>query len=267
MRCRFAVLFLAAALCYRLSSAQASVPTNFNLPEGTTAISIGSGAVPAGATIELGEHVDILAAYQDSGTHQPMNKVVVQGVIVLAIGSGSITLAVETQQVKLIQAADRAGALIISARPPAITFSQLRELALDELKERFPNVDPSCFLYQGTMTDLAAGRNYTEATVVFTDCHSPIKYAKGPKQDGQAVPIVSGIEYCVRIKRDGEVIGIERHEHDDGVLEITPAPDQGIQSRVPAPPIAPPLHQIPLPLVQTNRMIIIRPESVPQTLP
>jgi hypothetical protein len=192
MRCRFAVLFLAAALATRLPSAQGDISTNFNRPEGTRAVSNGVGA---GAS------------------------------------------------------------------------SQLRELALDNLKERFPNVDPSCFLYQGTITDLAAGRNYREATVVFTDCHSPIKYAKGPKQDGQAVPIVSGIEYYVRMKRDGELIGIERHEHNDGVLEITPAPDQGIQSRVPAPPIAPPLQQIPLPLVQTNTIIIIRPEAVPQTLP
>ena len=156
--------------------------------------------------------------------------------------------------------------LTVPATLPARVPDQLRSLALDELKARFPNIEPSCFLYSGTATDLAAGQNYTEVTVVFTDCHEPIQYAKGPV--GQAMPLMSGTEYLVRMKRDGELIGIERHRHRDGFLEITPAPDQGIQPRPPAtvPMIRSPF-MIRLPLEHTNSIMILRPGEPLQTPP
>ena len=135
--------------------------------------------------------------------------------------------------------ADAAFALTNSTAQTTPEELRLRGLALQLLTERYPNIEPPRFVYQRmTVT------NRTESIAVF---------AEG--RNGR-------IQYSVRLKLDGELNGIERREEcDGGILKISPAPIDRIRPNLPTMFIfttSPP---------QTNGIIIIRPEGVPQQLP
>jgi len=173
-----------------------------------------------------------------------------------------ITLAVNPEQVGLVEAADRAGALSIRPAgtpvPPAPSIPRcfldtgpLRKKAQKHLQDRYPNLNVSRLVYLGTMTNATTG-----FTVVFADSESLMRNVSTPETKEETVPATYATQYFVRLEPDGELIGIERQERDDGVLKISPAPD-----RMVSPPA-----RIPL-VVPTNTIIIIPPDRVPQTLP
>jgi pilus assembly protein CpaB len=100
------------------------------IPKGMRAISIGAGEVMAvGTSVKPGDHVDILATYQDPRSQQELTKIIMQNVLILAVNKGqtdvngkegansSMTLAVKPEETELIAMADRAGALRVSLRP------------------------------------------------------------------------------------------------------------------------------------------------------
>jgi len=112
--------------------AEGQAPTYaFKIPEGMRAIAIGAGEVmSAGSSVQAGDHVDILATYQDPRTRQELTKMILQNVEVLWVNKGetdpnakgggansSMTVAVTPEQGELLAAADRAGALRIQLRP------------------------------------------------------------------------------------------------------------------------------------------------------
>src|ERR1041384_3538697 len=117
--------------------------------------------------------------------------------------------------------------------------ARLKGLALQFLSERYPNVEPSRFVYQRmTLT------NKTQSIVVFTEGRN------------------GAVQYVVCLERDGELTGIERREEcAAGILKISPAPFDRLRFDSPVPFV------VTNPAPATNNIIIIRPDSVPRQLP
>jgi len=241
MRRAIAAVLLAAALGSHCSFGQASTNA-FEIPEGMRAIAIGSNAIPVGTSVKPGDRVDLLATYHDPRTRQEVTRMVMQNVSVLAVDK-SVTLAATPDQVELIAAADGAGALRISPRPVGdqqippgqaifardfglvtgemvkVDLEQLRDLALKYLRDRYPNVDPSHFVFLRAISQ-SEGR----LTVVFAERDS------GSFQINQ---VIYATQYFVRLKPDGELLDIQRRERDDGILKISPAPSDKITPNSP----------------------------------
>lgn len=103
----------------------------YKVPEGMRAIAIGAGEVMSvGASVQPGDHVDIVATYHDRRAKQDVTRMIMQNVMVLAVNRGqtdpgdkgggassSMTLAVRPDKAELLAAADRQAALRISLRP------------------------------------------------------------------------------------------------------------------------------------------------------
>jgi pilus assembly protein CpaB len=103
----------------------------YEIPKGKRAVAIGVDEVRGvGASIQPGDHVDILATYTDPVARQETTQMILQNIPVLAVDRGrtqadakqggastSITLAVSPEEVELVTAADRAGVLRVSLRP------------------------------------------------------------------------------------------------------------------------------------------------------
>jgi Flp pilus assembly protein RcpC/CpaB len=258
-------LTLAAAIAGAGMATHANGSTNLTIDAGHRAVVISSDAATAGVNIQPGDSVELFATYQDPRTNQSQTKMILQDVLVMAVQTNKasvdfgITLAVKLEQVELVQMADRARALSIrpagTPAPPIPRFfldaRPLRKKAQKHLQDRYPNLNVSRLVYLGTMTNAATG-----VTVVFADSDSLMKNVSSPKTKEETVPVTYAIQYFVRLEPDGELIGIERQERDDGILKISPAPD-----RIILPPIRIPLT------VPTNTIIIIPPERVPQTAP
>lgn len=103
----------------------------YELPKGMSAVAI-RNAGTLSMQLKPGDHVDILATYDDSHTKQKTTQMILQNVAVLALNrepaglsdkgvtNASIMLAVSSEQVELVTAADRTGALSLSLSPPAM---------------------------------------------------------------------------------------------------------------------------------------------------
>ncbi len=100
------------------------------IPPGFRAIAIGVDEVKGvGATIQPGDHVDILTTYSDPVLKQEVTKIILQNIAVLAVDHGrtdattgpgatsSITLALRPEDTELVKAAERAGVLQVALRP------------------------------------------------------------------------------------------------------------------------------------------------------
>jgi len=126
------LLFIAVPLlCGTTIFGQSNSPSlTFVIPEGMRAIAIGGGAViNAVASVNARDRVDILATYQRQSDGQVVTKLIMQNVLVLAVtkgnadpshkdaGESAMTLAVKPEDVDLVAAADRAGALSVMLRP------------------------------------------------------------------------------------------------------------------------------------------------------
>lgn len=111
--------------------AEGAAPTlAYKVPEGMRAIAIGAGEVMSvGASVQPGDHVDIVATYYDQRAKREVTKMLMQNVLVLAVNRGqtdpndkgggassSMTLAVKPEETELLAAADRQAALRISLR-------------------------------------------------------------------------------------------------------------------------------------------------------
>jgi len=101
-----------------------------DIPSGMRAIAIGAGEVMAvGTSVKPGDHVDLIATYQDPRTRQALTKMIMQNVLILAVNKGqtdasgkegansSMTLAVKPEDTERVTAADREGTLRVSLRP------------------------------------------------------------------------------------------------------------------------------------------------------
>lgn len=101
-----------------------------DIPPGMRAIAIGAGELTAvGTSVKPGDHVDLIATYQDPRTRQVLTKMIMQDVLVLAVNKGetdangkagansSMTLAVRPEDTERVTAADREGSLRVSLRP------------------------------------------------------------------------------------------------------------------------------------------------------
>ena len=101
------------------------------IPDGMRAITIGADErSAAGNTIQPGDHIDILATYNDPVKRGELTKILMQNVLVLWVDRGraevgkeggassSMTLAVKPEETELVAAADKQGALKISLRAP-----------------------------------------------------------------------------------------------------------------------------------------------------
>jgi hypothetical protein len=170
----------------------------------------------------------------------------------------SITLAVKTEKKELIAAANRAAALRLTVLERMVD-DVARDVALQYLKERYPTVAPSRFECQYI---LAGGKE--EMTVIFADRGSrkgPVgekgeaarfasqyvhtggggneemtvrfladgdsrkQSASETKSVDESVWITYGTHYIVRLRMDGELVGIQQEERGDGFLKITPSED------------------------------------------
>jgi pilus assembly protein CpaB len=102
----------------------------YEIPPGKRAVAIAAGEVmAAGSTVKPGDHVDILATYHDPISRQDTTQMILQNVNVLWVNTGqtdtagpdgaksSMTVAVTPEEVELLTAADRAGALRVALRP------------------------------------------------------------------------------------------------------------------------------------------------------
>jgi pilus assembly protein CpaB len=111
---------------------EAAMPSlAYKVPEGMRAIAIGaSELIAVGASVQPGDHVDILANFQDPVTKEEKTKMLMQNVLVLAVNRGqtepgakeggassSMTLAVKPEDTEYVLAMERAGALRVSLRP------------------------------------------------------------------------------------------------------------------------------------------------------
>jgi pilus assembly protein CpaB len=102
----------------------------YDIPPGKRAVAIAAGEVmAAGSSVKPGDRVDILATYHDPVSRQETTQMILQNVPVLWVNTGetdaagpggaksSMTVAVTPEEVELLTAADRAGALRIALRP------------------------------------------------------------------------------------------------------------------------------------------------------
>ncbi|MGD0649762.1 MAG: hypothetical protein ABSA97_01230 [Verrucomicrobiia bacterium] len=141
-----------------------------------------------------------------------------------------------------------------TTRLAAAEEKKFREIALQYLTERYPNVEPSRFVYQNMMLTYSAGQSEGEMTAMFADRDSRRHFVGKPKIKEKTILVTYGTQYLVRLKLDGELISIQQHERSDGILKITPGPDTPVRR-----PSLTPQN------VHTNTIVIIRPESVPQS--
>ena len=82
-----------------------------------------------GTAVQPGDHVDIIASFQDQRTKQITTKMILQNVLVLFVDKGktdadgkqgatsSVTLQVKPEQTELVKAAERSGTLNVTLRP------------------------------------------------------------------------------------------------------------------------------------------------------
>jgi Flp pilus assembly protein RcpC/CpaB len=275
MRAAIRAIALVAAFSSGIARAQSRVGSGYAMPEGTSAVTIRQYDLkPDGASIQLGELIDLLAVCQNRESHQEAAKVILQYKLVYGINLGRsdtadrktthewLTIAVKPDQVGMVEAADRAGVLRVLLRPRDSQeimsdeevaergFGHFRDIGLAYLRERYPNIDPHRFGYQKSI--LVNG----EITVVFVDRDSRWQSPQGSA--------TYRTQYFVRVKLNDELVGIERQERDDGVLKISPAPFD-------RPYLLKPLATTPPVIIEQPRkdggIIIIRPEGVPQTVP
>ena len=99
--------------------------------EGFRAVAISIDEVRGvGTAIQPGDHVDIIATFQDQRTRQVITKMILQNVLVLFVDRGrteangqqggattSISLEVKPEQTELVKAAERSGTLNVTLRP------------------------------------------------------------------------------------------------------------------------------------------------------
>jgi Flp pilus assembly protein RcpC/CpaB len=228
------VVILAAALSSHCAFGQAS-KNALKIPEGMRAVAISRNSIPVGASVKPGDRVDLLATYVDPRTRQEVTKMIMQNVLVLAVDK-SVTLGTTPEQVELVAAADRAGALRISPRAAGdqqipsgqaifrrnfgivtgemaeVDVDQLRDLALKYLRDRYPNIDSSHFVFQRAISQSGG-----KLTVVFAERDSA---------SYQSNQVIYAIQYLVRLKPDGELIDIQQQVRYDGILKISPTSDQ-----------------------------------------
>ena len=125
------LLITVSVLCSASTFGQSNSPSlAFVVPEGMQAVAISGGTITSAVTsVKAGDRVDILLTYTDPVAHQETTQMILQNVLVLAVtngkvnpsskeaGGSSMTLAVRPEQVELVTAADRAGALSVVLRP------------------------------------------------------------------------------------------------------------------------------------------------------
>ena len=82
-----------------------------------------------GNAVQPGDHVDLIATFQDPRTRQIITKMILQNVLVLFVDQGradangqkgastSISLEVKPEQTELVKAAERSGTLAVTLRP------------------------------------------------------------------------------------------------------------------------------------------------------
>lgn len=98
--------------------------TTLALPDGLQAVVISRGAVTnAPTSVKPGDHLDLVATCMDRVKHHEVTQPIIENVLVIAVTQGqagetSVTLAIKPEQVKLVNAADRAGALSLFLLPP-----------------------------------------------------------------------------------------------------------------------------------------------------
>jgi len=98
--------------------------------DGMRAIAISVDEVRGvGTAIQPGDHVDIIATFQDQRTKQITTKMILQDVLVLFVdrartdadakqgATSSVTLQVKPEQTELVKAAERSGTLNVTLRP------------------------------------------------------------------------------------------------------------------------------------------------------
>jgi len=230
MRPAIAAVILAAALGSQGAYVQAGTNT-LEIPEGMRAIAVGVHAIPVNGSVKAGDRVELLTIYSDPQTGREVSKTIMKGALVLAVGK-SVTLAATPEQAELIAAADREGTLAMSTRwikvghassgvrhvlpEGSMVSEEVRDLALNYLRERYPNVDPNYFDFE-----FVAEESPSTLAVVFAERDSAT-------DDSRQLRYADAIQYLVRVTRDGELLDIQRQERRDGILKIWPAPDQGI---------------------------------------
>jgi pilus assembly protein CpaB len=102
----------------------------YKVHEGMRAVAISVDEVRGvGTAVQPGDHVDIIATFQDQRTRQVTTKMILQNVLVLFVDKGktdadgkqgatsSVTLEVRPEQTELVKAAERSGTLNVTLRP------------------------------------------------------------------------------------------------------------------------------------------------------
>jgi len=109
---------------------EGSSPTMaYKVHDGMRAIAISIDEVRGvGTSIQPGDHVDIIATFQDARTSQTITKMILQNVLVLFVdraktetdgksgATSSISLEVKPEQTELVKAAERSGTLNVTLR-------------------------------------------------------------------------------------------------------------------------------------------------------
>jgi len=110
--------------------AEGSTPTMaYKVHDGMRAIAISIDEVRGvGTSVQPGDHVDIIATFQDARSGQVITKMILQNVLVLFVDRGktetdgksgatsSISLEVKPEQTELVKAAERSGTLNVTLR-------------------------------------------------------------------------------------------------------------------------------------------------------
>jgi pilus assembly protein CpaB len=110
--------------------AEGSTPTMaYKVHDGMRAIAISIDEVRGvGTSVQPGDHVDIIATFQDARSGQTITKMILQNVLVLFVDRGktetdgksgatsSISLEVKPEQTELVKAAERSGTLNVTLR-------------------------------------------------------------------------------------------------------------------------------------------------------
>ncbi len=128
--------------------------------------------------------------------------------------------------------------------------SRAQTLALEYLKDRYPYVDPSRFVYQNLSLTHSRWQSEGSIMVVFADRTSQKRWVSKPNTKQQSFLETYGTQYFVRLTLTGELLDIYQHDRDDDILKITPAPDFPVPFRRFAPPDA-----------RTNGTIRVPPDS------
>lgn len=159
----------------------------YEIPPGKRAVAIGAGEVmAAGSTVKPGDHVDILATYHDPTSRQETTQMILQNVTVLWVNTGqtdaatpggansSMTVAVTPEEVELLTAADRAGALRIALRP-----------VQDQTIVSSPGI---------TVRDLGSGKVIESASSSMEGRSTQVIISPPPSRTGRTISIVRGTQ-------------------------------------------------------------------------